>query len=252
VPESKPSTKPEDFDEVIQRPGVLVVGGHAVNLWASYYAPRGDPTLVQYAPFRSKDADIFVREKEQAIDLANSAGWKFRNNPEPRTTVLGHIHTVKHGQELTVDVLRSVQGLTEADLSAVETVQFEGGKNYSIPSPEIMLKAKLSNLANIEQVDRPDLRHVRIMIVCCRHYLTDVYQAVLSREIAERDAVDRFMDTLRIIRSVQAQEMGQKFDLRLNEAIPARESLKELPRLPRLLAFYDHQMRQKQGPRASM
>lgn len=53
-------TRPEDFSEVFGREGVLVVGGHAVNLWASYYAPRGDAELKGFAPFLSKDGDIFL------------------------------------------------------------------------------------------------------------------------------------------------------------------------------------------------
>lgn len=245
-------TRPEDFIEVFGKRGVLVVGGHAVNLWASYYAPRGDVELRRFAPFLSKDGDIFLRDKEVALAVAAAAGWKFRNNPEARSPVLGHIYLVKDGRELTVDVLRSVRGLTEADLNSTEEIRLVDGRTYRVPAPEVMLKAKLANLATINQENRPDLRHVRIMAVCCRHYLSDVYAAVLAQDISERDATDRFMDTLRIVQTPQAHEMGQKFDLRLNEAIPARASLKELARLPRLLAFYDHQTGPKQGPRLSM
>jgi hypothetical protein len=42
--------------------------------------------------------------------------------------------------------------------------------------------------------------------------------------------------------------MDAKFDLRLVEAMPARAKLTELARLPRLVAFFDHQIRQNQGP----
>ena len=77
------ATLPEEFNDIF-RQGVLVVGGHAVNLWASYYAHRGDRTLAGFAPFVSKDADIHVRGKDVALAVATAAGWKFRENPEVR------------------------------------------------------------------------------------------------------------------------------------------------------------------------
>jgi hypothetical protein len=247
VPASE-STRPEDFSEVFRRQGVLVVGGHAVNLWASYYAPRGDSELAQFAPFVSKDGDVYLRDKELAVAVAAAAGWKFRNNPEARSPVLGHIYLVRSGRELTVDVLRAVRGLTDADLSATEEIRFVDGQAYLVPAPEVMLKAKLANLATIQQEDRPDLRHARIMIVCCRNYLIDACQAVLSQKITERDAVDRFMATLQVLRTAEAREMDRRHKLGLLTAIPARASLQGLTGLPRLLAFYDHQVQQKQGP----
>lgn len=245
-------TRPEDFTDVFRREGVLVVGGHAVNLWASFYAPRGDAELARFAPFLSKDGDIFLKDKELAKAVAAAAGWKFRNNPEPRSSILGHIYVVKGERELTIDVLRSVHGLTTADLNVTEEIQLVDGRRYWVPAPEVMLKAKLANLASINQENRADHRHVRIMVVCCRHYLGDVYRAVLSREISERDAVDRFMAMFRVIRDPLASAMANRHALDLNSAIPTRGSLAELNGLPRLLAFFDNQIRAKQGPRLSI
>jgi hypothetical protein len=63
------STTPEDFDPIFSQ-GVVIVGGHAVNLWASFYAARGDPELAQFAPFTSKDADIFLRDSALASAIS--------------------------------------------------------------------------------------------------------------------------------------------------------------------------------------
>lgn len=235
-------TRPEEFGDVFAQPGVVVVGGHAVNLWASYYAPRGDEELRRFAPYVSKDGDIFLRDKDLARAVAAASGWKFRNNPEVRSPVLGHIYLEKAGRELTVDVLRTVRGLTETDLSATETIRFGDGRNYSVPAPEVMLKAKLANLETLAQENREDQRHVRILVVCCRHYLTDVYQAVLNRQVSERDAVDRFGDTLKITRTPPAVKLAEKHQIDLSAAIPGRSTLERLLELPRLLAFYDNQI----------
>ncbi len=242
-------TRPEEFGDVFAQWGVVVVGGHAVNLWASYYAPRGDDDLRRFAPYVSKDGDIFLRDKELARAVAAASGWKFRNNPEVRSPVLGHIYLEKEGRELTVDVLRSVRGLTEADLNATETIKFGDGRSYSVPAPEVMLKAKLANLESITQENRADQRHVCILIVCCRHYLADVYHAALDHQISERDAVDRFGDTLKIIRSPHAVELARANKFDLTSAIPGRSTLERLAELPRLLAFYEHQIAIRQKPK---
>ncbi len=244
------STVPEEFNDIF-RQGVLVVGGHAVNLWASYYAHRGDRTLAGFAPFVSKDADIHLRDKDVALAVAAAAGWRFRENPEVRSPVLGQIVMVRAGKELRVDVLRSVTGLTAADLTTTEAITFSDGRSYSVPAPEIMLKAKLANLALHDQRDRQDARHARILVSCCRHYLMDAYAAVAAGRLAERDAVDRFMSARDVIASEPAARMNARHELGISAAIPSAETLAHLSGYPRLHAFYVHQIAPR-GPRISM
>lgn len=233
-------TQPGDFDPIFSQ-DVVIVGGHAVNLWASFYAVRGDPVLAGFAPFTSKDADIFVRDKEIARAIAAVAGWEFRNNPEPRSPVLGAIILRRGTEELQVDVLRSVTGLTDEDLSTTETITFENGRSYSVPAPDVMLKAKLANLESHDQANRQDERHVRILTRCCAHYLADTVTAVLADELPEREAVERFMATLRIV--AKAAQLNTRHGLNLTEAIPNRANLPKLDSLPKLRAFYQHQMK---------
>lgn len=85
--------------------------------------------LARFAPFTSKDADIFGKDCDLAIAVATAAGWQFRSNPEPRSPVLGAIVMTKGGTELQVDVLRSVTGLAADDLAETETITFANGKS---------------------------------------------------------------------------------------------------------------------------
>lgn len=239
VPEQ---TQPGDFDPIFSR-DVVIVGGHAVNLWASYYAARGDVVLAGFAPFTSKDADIFVKDKELAMAIAAIAGWEFRNNPEPRSPVLGTIVLRRGDVALQVDVLRAITGLAEADLNITETITFENGKSYSVPAPDVMLKAKLANLKTHDQTDRQDERHVRIMIHVCRHYLMDTVEAVYTGDLTEREVIERFMATLRTIAA--AGKLNESFGLNLGAAIPDKTDLPNLVSLAKLKAFYDHQIEKR-------
>jgi|GEM_PF-1229532 len=237
-------TEFQDFDPIFAQ-GVVIVGGHAVNLWASYYADRGDPVLASFAPFTSKDADIFLKDRDLAMAVATAADWNFRTNPEPRSPVLGAIVMKKGTTELQVDVLRSVTGLTASDLAMTELITFANGKSYSVPAPEVMLKAKLANLATHDQAQRQDERHVRILTRCCAQYLTDVCVAVTEGALSEREAVNRFMATLRVISTAKVKKLDTKFDLRLPTAIPAWKGLEKSAGLVRLRAFYAHQIEGK-------
>jgi hypothetical protein len=241
------STAPEDFDPIFSQ-GVVIVGGHAVNLWASFYAAQGDPTLAQFAPFTSKDADIFLRDPALALAVAAAAGWEFRSNPETRSPVLGILVIQRGNVFLQVDVLRSVTGLSDDDLAVTESITFENGKSYSVPAPDVMLKAKLANLRQHKQDNRQDERHVRILVRCCRHYLRSACEAARSGQLPEREAIERLMTAWRLISTVEARAMDGQLALQLATVIPPREDLGDMASLPRIRAFYDHQIRQSPQP----
>lgn len=70
-----------------------------------------------------------------------------------------------------------------------------------------MLKAKLANLSAHEQRDRQDERHVRILVLCCAHYLADACDALLAGDLSDREAVERFMATWHVSTSAAAGRM---------------------------------------------
>ena len=106
-------------------------------------------------------------------------------------------------------------------------------------------KAKLANLATHDQRERQDERHVRILIRCCAHYLTDACAAVHAGDLAEREAVERFMTTHRVTTSEAARRLERKFALGISGAIPERDSLGKSGELRRIHTFYDHQIEGK-------
>ena len=162
--------------------------------------------------------------------------------------MLGAIVMTKGEAELQVDVLRSVTGLTADDLAETETITFANGKSYSVPAPDVMLKAKLANLAAHEQRDRQDERHVRILVLCCAHYLIDACGALLAGDLSEREVMERFMATWRVITGAEAGRMEKKHALDVVSAIPAREALGKIGDMPRIRAFYEHQIERKKRP----
>lgn len=72
---ASPEHEPSAFAEILGAPELpLIVGGQAVNTWAYFYV-TAVPGLKEYAPFVSKDADIYGT-RALACDLAHRAGWR--------------------------------------------------------------------------------------------------------------------------------------------------------------------------------
>jgi hypothetical protein len=66
--------------------------------------------------------------------------------------------------------------------------------------------------------------------------------------LAEREAIERLMTVKRLISTADAEELSQKLGLQLDTVIPAREALGDLDSMPRIRAFYDHQVQPKAQP----
>jgi hypothetical protein len=152
------------FSEVLnsaEKP--ILVGGQAVNLWAEHYG-SAIPALDPLRPFMSKDADIFG-DRAMAERLANATQWRLTCYNEPRTIAVAMLTKEIPGKEpLLIEVINSVNGLTPGDLADPDLLELRPGQVYRVPSPIILLKAKLANVAQIDQSRRQDVRHVESFI----------------------------------------------------------------------------------------
>jgi len=139
-------TIPEDFDPIFSQ-GVVIVGGHAVNLWASYYAARGDPILAQFSPFTSKDADIFLRDPALAAAVAAAAGWNFRSNPEPRQDDRQDERHVRIGYRRGTSITLSSQKISQTLTTRASPLGCPGMTAIAI----LNLKQRLSKLSEADR-----------------------------------------------------------------------------------------------------
>lgn len=235
---------PADFDEVFRHYRDLpIVGGQAVNLWAEYYVPRA-AELAPFVPFLSKDADLYGRQIAEDSTGA-PPGWKLQTFHEPRQTAVALLtKQLADGSELRVEVMRAVHGLAAEDFAS--TALFtpdtqQPGKVYRLPSPVVLLKAKVANAHDLTQRERPqDLRHVRMLIPVCALYVRDLYAAVCSGSPPERTLVNTMHALLAVIRSEKSRALSATHQVDFASALP-----RDLPTesLPKLAAFYANLLR---------
>jgi len=191
---------PAEFADILSSAELpLIVGGQAVNIWAELYAEK-TPGLNAFAPFTSGDADIYG-SRALAESLARRTGWTFTpvNERESDLVAILTKETSSGQSSLTIEVLQEVNGLTAADLRLDTTVELAPGECYRTPSPLVLLKAKLYNLASLANLDRPqDLRHVRMLLYIVPQYFTELH----SEYRAGRGTIQNMAGAIRYVRDV--------------------------------------------------
>jgi hypothetical protein len=114
---------------------LVLVGGQAINIWASYYVSRV-PELTEYLPFSSEDLD-FYGGKIEAIACQKILGGTINLNcdfdPSPNTGVL---IVPTESQPLRVDFISSVFGIGDIELSQ-SAIVFEGDRDLAPSQPPL-------------------------------------------------------------------------------------------------------------------
>lgn len=228
---------PEDYSRFLAlNEPPLLVGGQAVNLWGLYYWSRS----AELAPFVSRDIDV-LGQRETLQELANVAGLKPHYfSLRPPSNEVGYILPKDESEQpLLIEVLRWVKGVNQVELES-DAVTFLIGDNVPVrvPSPIVLLKAKLANLATISQEGRQDAKHVRILFRILPGYLGDLVKTVKEGKRTERQLVNLLGKLLEIVSDGSIRQILQ--ELQLNP----QGLFSELPDqdLPKVQAFKQHQL----------
>ena len=228
--------EPDAFDEVLLALSSLpIVGGQSVNLWARLYQPR-TRELDEFHPFLSKDADLFG-ERSNIETHVLPIGWKIYFYDTPRQTAVALItKDLPDGEQLRVEVMRAVYGLGPKDLAESLSVEISPGRVYRLPSPIVLLKAKIANTHDLVKKERPqDLKHVRMLVIICAHYFHDLHASVLAGATPERTLINTLHALGTVIGTREAKAVAAQHTVNFSAALPL-----DLPTtgLPKLTAFY--------------
>lgn len=207
---TQPPRRPDEFASYLKTPEpVLVVGGQAVNLWALYF---GDVTA-DLAPFVSADADV-LGNRETLESLGRVAKTKPQFFPlRPPSNEVGVVTIPgSDGNTLLVEVLRSVHGVTEAELRNPAYL-FELGEARTrvlVPGPIALLRAKVANAHDLDQTGRQDFRHVQILARILPKYLQQLADTAASKSpgaLTDRTVVDYAETLLKLLREPKSKKV---------------------------------------------
>ncbi|MGB0744560.1 MAG: hypothetical protein ACPGSB_08540, partial [Opitutales bacterium] len=193
------------------------------------------------APFVSRDVDL-LGDRKMLEEIADLAGLKPNYFPlKPPSNEVGYIAPRDEADGLVViEVLRWVNGVSGDELMKGSVLMGIGPERVPVrvPSPVHLLKAKLANLASINQKGRQDGRHLMILFRVIPQYLTQLIESVKAGDRSEREVVNILGELLEIVASDSSSEILRALQLEakaLFQGLPSRGS-------PKIASFKRHQL----------
>jgi len=204
---------PEDFSRFLATKNVpFLVGGQAVNLWALFY--RGATEGLE--PFVSRDVDL-LGDRKVLEEVARLAGVKANFFPlKPPSNEVGYIAPVDGSNNpYLIEVLRWVNGVSNDELLKNSVIMGVGSSKIpvKVPSPVYLLKAKLANLALIDQEGRQDAKHVRILFRVIPVYFGQMISSMAEGGRSEREVVNILGILLEMVSSSESRKIFKQLGL---------------------------------------
>lgn len=213
---------PEEIREILikieSQSDLILVGGHAINLWASAYRDK-IPQLNEFLPFSSEDLD-FMGGRIEAVEIQRILGGDLTLNknfdPSPNTGVL---ITDDKNQALRIDFLASVYGLGDDEIIN-SAINFRGrdkliGVNLKVLNPILCLEGKLKSYTGLPQAGRQDKKHLQISLLIVNQYIKDV-----CIENDPRDGLKLIEKMLKTAKSDAGLKVWLKDDIDITKTIP--------------------------------
>jgi len=215
------ATEPGDFSDVfVPEEGLeplVLVGGHAVNLWALYFVASGTLEMEEFKPFTSKDLDLVgTREHLEALHQRLKGEIWYS---EPRSPVIGRLQLPLPSGPRTVDILHTVRGLDSSEIRRhVDLVV--NGIAIAVIFPQLVLKAKIVNSVTLDQGGRNDVKHVRMMILCTRAFIVDLRALARTGSLNQREVVNFLEEVRSIVTSPAARKAAETWDFDFSKVWP--------------------------------
>lgn len=178
---SKNLTYPFDYAPILSGPEgeqPVIVGGQAVNLWASVYMPAE-----KSRQFGSIDLDILATPRIVRW-MSEISGWAFTPALGDDALKLGQItKKADDGTVLHVEALSRVLGLDADDLKAVVELKLRDIRFLTL-DPVALMKAKCANVNELAQGagERHDMQHLKILGECVPAYLREMAAGGVKEE----------------------------------------------------------------------
>jgi hypothetical protein len=240
---------------------LVLVGGQAVNFWASYYENRV-PELAREAPFTSKDID-FCGDQRTVRLCAERLGGEARiatfDDATPNSGTVVFVDAA--GVTRTLDIVSAPFGLGGEEVHAtalpVEILDDAGavtGGKFHVMHPVLVMESRVHNVIGLAAAydTEQGRKQLRASILCAREFLRDVLDGRMDAADPERavmkmnERVFRFSTRDRHAKELYRSRGIDPAKVMLDdERLPAAFRSK---RLPQMLAALGARERGAPGP----
>jgi hypothetical protein len=224
---------PQEFFPVIgflNEHGIVpeIVAGQAVNLWALHYlewdakySPLSNK-LSHLHPFTSEDLEILsgtrtLLHRHPDFDHETVPRDPFAKTWSPDESTLYFRVGSEPDERLKIQSMLVVNGVTTEEIRKRAILMAVGEARFFLPDPITLLQAKMSNLESLDQSNRQDERHVKMVVLSTRAFIgEDVQNGVEGRNLLK--VIGRLQ---KLLASPIARRLSEKYPIDFSDALPA-------------------------------
>ncbi len=162
----------------------FLLGGQAVNFWADYFDRKAySEELQAFRPFTSKDCDVWV-SPQAWIEIQKAESRRLVRGVSPIDGQLG-ILTLQQSPPRIVDLMSGVYGIRQQELARL-CERAPVFNNIKVIDPIYLFRSKCHCLLGLDQSDRQDGRHVRMLALILPAYLSMLIDGIDVENLSDR------------------------------------------------------------------
>ena len=197
----------------------VIIGGQAVGYWAETYLEQ-EPELVRWLPFNSKDID-FQGDRADVLRIAKDLRARAQL-PDSRemTSLAGVIPLAIGGARTSIEVVRLFPGIPQERIQQWALTASRGGKEIRVLDPLSLLTCKLRLALKVDQRERRDVEHLRIMLLCVRAFLRETLRGVEAGSLPTRGWLGAVERVLKLAESSLGKKAARTLGVDWTQALP--------------------------------
>ena len=196
----------------------VLIGGQAVNYWAERYL-SAEAELKKLQPFTSQDID-FKGDRTDVERIAQQLNLSPNYPPKVSMTALSGFIPFQIGDlKSSIEIVRRIPGISDhIDTPAIQAVWNE--KTIRVLDPISLLACKLELATTVQQRDRQDVVHLKILLPCVRAFLDELLRQVEVDELPARDWLKIVNQVLKLTTGHRAQRIASKHRINWPNILP--------------------------------
>lgn len=201
-----------------RHPSQFLFGGQAVNFWAEYFDRRcRSEKLHGFRPFTSKDCDVWVSGPVWK-EIQHEERGRLVSGSSPADGQLGLL-TLQQSPLRIVDLMSAVYGIRQDELARLceRAPIFDGIK---VIDPVFLFLSKCHCLLGLNQSDRQDERHVRMLALILPEYLALLIAGVDAEKLGTRAILREIKLLRKILRTNACRRALGRLELAPDSLIP--------------------------------
>jgi hypothetical protein len=196
-------------------------GGQAVNFWAEYFSAKGaGEVLAPFQPFTSKDCDVwasyaalqYLRSKKEGRLIAGSS---------PADGQVG-VFVIDGSPKVSIDIMTNVYGIPQARLKQLmeRSLAIQG---IRVIDPIFLFVSKCHCLLGLDQTDRQDEKHLRILRLLVPEHLKGLIEEAIAGHLTQRALINELKLLQTILKTNRVKRALQQIGSDAVDLIPLKQ-----------------------------